>query len=150
MNYVLGFYHDRLSRVLLMRRETAAEAKKDPEKAKQNWQEGLLNALGGKIEPSESPHCAMVREFREEAGIIVPCWRPFCKLLLGEGTVHCFSAMADPAFGSPVVGRMIDGVVDWYQRHTLATRQHPTVDNLNWLIELSLDPRPACAEVIYP
>ena len=37
-------------------------------KTKPPWQNGLLNGIGGKIEPGESPAQAMVREFREETG----------------------------------------------------------------------------------
>ena len=39
------------------------------EKTKPDWQSGLVNGLGGSIEPGETIHEAMVREFREECGV---------------------------------------------------------------------------------
>lgn len=52
---VLGFmFHDFLHSVVLLR------------KTHPDWQAGLLNGVGGKIEPGESPIAAMVREYREE------------------------------------------------------------------------------------
>lgn len=54
--YVNGFLFDpTLSHVVLMR------------KNKPVHQEGLMNGIGGKIEPGETPLQAMAREFREEA-----------------------------------------------------------------------------------
>ena len=54
--YVNGFLFDpTLSLVVLMR------------KNKPVHQEGLMNGIGGKIEPGETPLQAMVREFKEEA-----------------------------------------------------------------------------------
>ena len=39
------------------------------EKSKPDWQNGLVNGLGGSIEPGETMHEAMVREFYEECGL---------------------------------------------------------------------------------
>lgn len=55
MNYVAGFMFDG-EKVALIR-------KNRPE-----WQAGLLNGIGGKIEEGERPLEAMRREFREETG----------------------------------------------------------------------------------
>jgi 8-oxo-dGTP diphosphatase len=38
-------------------------------KRRPQWQAGLLNGLGGHVEPGESDVEAMVREFREECGV---------------------------------------------------------------------------------
>lgn len=61
MRYVLGFVfnHD-LSSVLLLR------------KGHPDWQAGKLNGIGGQVEGLESICQAMVREAREEIGLI-PC-----------------------------------------------------------------------------
>lgn len=44
------------------------------EKAPGTPNAGKLNGLGGRIEPNESTHECMVREFQEEAGLLVPEW----------------------------------------------------------------------------
>ena len=57
MDYVAGFcFSECGGRVALIR------------KLKPEWQRGLLNGIGGKMEPGESLHSAMVREFEEETG----------------------------------------------------------------------------------
>ena len=56
--YVVGFAFDhKLEGVLLC------------QKNRPEWQAGKLNGLGGKIENGESPIEAMIREFKEEAGL---------------------------------------------------------------------------------
>ena len=49
-------------------------------KLKPEWQRGLLNGIGGKIEPGEDSREAMVREFEEETGARVDAWRSFAWL----------------------------------------------------------------------
>ena len=56
--YVCGFAVFGGSRLLLIR------------KARPAWQKRFLNGVGGHIEEGETIHEAMVREFREETGII--------------------------------------------------------------------------------
>lgn len=59
--YCLGFvFAADGSRVLLI------------EKRRPAWQAGLMNGIGGKVEPNETPQEAMVRECQEEAGLNVP------------------------------------------------------------------------------
>ena len=43
-------------------------------KAKPAWQAGKLNGAGGKVEPGETAHQAMAREFDEEAGVQILQW----------------------------------------------------------------------------
>lgn len=88
MNYVCGFAfpHAAPDFVWLIR-------KKKPE-----WQAGKLNGISGKIEGRESAVEAMVREFKEEAGLFIPADRWFRFSILdamtpnGEivGRVHFF------------------------------------------------------------
>jgi len=67
---VLGFYFDiSFEKVLLIK------------KNKPKWQRGKLNGIGGKIEQEESPISAMVREFKEEAGIVEYCWNECFKII---------------------------------------------------------------------
>lgn len=81
---VLGFaFYDgpeRMNRVLLLR-------KKKPEEHK-----GLLNGFGGKVEDNETAEQAMVREFKEEAGIttISRQWKLFAVIQHASHHVLCY------------------------------------------------------------
>ena len=57
--YCLGFMFDQEFRSVLLIR-----------KARPAWQRGRLNGVGGHLDPGESALEAMVREFREEAGLV--------------------------------------------------------------------------------
>src|SRR3990167_7633449 len=78
--YVAGFLRDDCGDVLFVR-------KRQPE-----WQRGLLNGIGGKIENGEAPIAAMQREFLEEVGIDLIDWRHFATLSGGDYEVHFFAA----------------------------------------------------------
>ena len=61
--YVVGLlFSDDLQRVGVLH-------KQHPE-----WQRGMINGPGGKVEPEEHPDDAMVREFAEETGVTVQPW----------------------------------------------------------------------------
>lgn len=83
--YVAGFLFDvSLMNVALIRKEKPA------------WQRGLLNGIGGKIEPGETADVAMRREFYEEAGMDLETWRPFATLIGDSWTVHFYYAIGNP------------------------------------------------------
>lgn len=81
--YALGLLFDALGeRVLLLL------------KRRPDWQRGKFNGIGGKIENGEDPHEAMVREAREELGIMTRTgdWRQFAVLTDSRDyAVVCFS-----------------------------------------------------------
>ena len=78
--YVAGFFFEG-DKVALIR------------KARPEWQKGRLNGIGGKIESTESPERAMVREFEEETGArtSITQWWPFAVLTGENFVVHFFS-----------------------------------------------------------
>lgn len=51
-------------------------------KSKPEWQKGLLNGVGGKIDENEAPISAMVREFKEETTIDTRLmdWKNYCTI----------------------------------------------------------------------
>lgn len=66
-NYVVCLlFNDDLSEVCLI------------EKNRPDWQKGLLNGPGGKIEPGETIVEAATREFKEETGVCVTSWAQLC------------------------------------------------------------------------
>lgn len=125
--YVLGFLFssDKKSVVLI-------------KKAKPQWQAGLLNGVGGKIELNETSVQAMVREFQEETTSITAesLWINYADMVGPNWRVYCFYAIdSDLAVASAktntneeVLKLDIDKIKD-YQ----------CVSNLSWLIPLALD-----------
>ena len=122
LDYVAGFYFSGCGeRVALIR-------KLNPE-----WQRGLLNGIGGKVEPGEKLHEAMVREFEEETGARVEDWRSFCTATTEEDRLYFFTARGD-----------LDALYSAEKEEvvTVAVEDIPTLDtipNLRWLIPLALD-----------
>lgn len=82
--YCLGFaFNAAGDRVLLIRKNRPA------------WQAGRLNGIGGKLEPGESALQAMVRECREETGLVIDHWTPFARMSGPDFEVVCFRAITD-------------------------------------------------------
>jgi 8-oxo-dGTP diphosphatase len=127
--YVLGFMLETLSdRVIVIRKQ------------KPLWQRGLLNGVGGKIEPGETPIEAMRREFLEEAGFEHHNWRPVAVL----GTtykVHVFSATCRffPDYvGQPGQVNDIGEPIEIVRASELPMRRD-VIKNLRWLIPLCFE-----------
>lgn len=66
-------------------------------KNRPDWQKGMFNGVGGKIEDTDlSAYYAMSREFLEEAGMDVTTWKKFGKIIVkDEAVVHLFVACGD-------------------------------------------------------
>lgn len=68
------------------------------EKVNPSWQRGFLNGVGGKIEKDESPINAMVREFKEEAGVdtTIETWTQYAKIVQNNSWhVYFFMSVGD-------------------------------------------------------
>ncbi len=64
-------------------------------KNRPEWQAGTWNGVGGHVEPGENPNDAMVREFREETGVLIDNWSLFA-LKTGKGfQVVCYASIND-------------------------------------------------------
>lgn len=108
-------------RVVLMRRTRPA------------WQAGRVNALGGKVEPDESPVDAARREVREEAGVDVAAWEEFLVWDDAQYRLHAVRAVAAEA---EAVRTMEDQEVFLAPVEALPAE---VIENLRWLIPLALD-----------
>lgn len=117
---VVGFYF-RDDEVLLIK------------KRRPPWMQGLYNGPGGHIkEEKETALDAMVREFKEEAGVDVYTarWKHFCRLE-GDGFV-VFFYRADATAIDVEPRTQTDEAVKWCKLNDLP----PVVSNLTWLLEM--------------
>lgn len=124
INYCAGFMIDReRNEVLLIR------------KNRPTFQAGKWNGIGGKLELLESPVKAMVREFREETGIETEpgAWTPTIELC---GEDFCVTYYRTFVSEIPEFQQMTDEVVAVHNLSHLSTL--PTLDNLKWILPLSM------------
>jgi len=123
--YVTGFLFSRdTSKIVLIK------------KINPQWQKDLFNGVGGKIEVGELSIDAMVREFEEEAGVVIAQeqWRCYVKI----HRPHCYDldvyfAYSDLAFEARTIERE---QIQLFDTHRLPKNIIP---NLQWLIPMALD-----------
>lgn len=133
VRYVAGFAFDDSNRVLLVR-------KKVP-----NWQSGLLNGVGGKIEGGETPGLAMEREFSEETtvGVVESRWKCFCVESHQDYEVHFFRAQISDGEATRAVDRGCNDVGEelrWFFVNLVGGGSRTqVVGNLQWLIPMAKD-----------
>ena len=136
ISYTCGFLFRRrpnnLFQVLLVR-------KRHPE-----WQSGLMNGIGGRMNPGEAPLHCMMREFAEEAGYLTPHWDCFANERGSGYEVYFFRWWLPEDYGTPRVNDK-DEELEWVDTHPWPPK-YPVVGNLNWLVPLAMDPRPISCE----
>jgi 8-oxo-dGTP diphosphatase len=111
-------------------------------KNRPDWQVGMVNGIGGKIERGESPVKAMCREFMKESGIFTEQreWHHFLTLTDDYGdnaepyVVHFFSMHGDVYSAQKVTDE--EPVVVSVNR---VMDMHTIVPNLKWIIPLAMD-----------
>lgn len=124
--YVLGFLFDEpKSSVVLIR------------KNKPEWQRGLLNGVGGKVEGDEPNWYAMYREFKEETGVddVKLQWEEFANLSGDDWAVVCFKAFNSNVFTN--VKTNTDEEIVKIQLDSI--QNYNVISNLKWLIHVALD-----------
>lgn len=127
--YAVGFLHTD---------DVVALIRKD----RPEWQAGFLNGIGGKLEPGEQPHDAMVREFKEEAGRFVGPWWHFLTLEGTTARVHCFAIYDEHEkhiWKLETQPGETEEVEIWQMRDLNSfNEKSSTVPNLEWIIPLML------------
>lgn len=114
------------------------------------WQAGLLNGIGGKVEPEDgSLEAAMVREFREESGIasFVTDWHRFALVVSKRSRVHFFRAdLGDVPMPTELPSLRgkddTDEPCSWHPLNTLTLPPMPelVIPSLRFLIPLAEQP----------
>jgi 8-oxo-dGTP diphosphatase len=131
MEYVAGFLFSK------DRSKLAMVIKNRPK-----WQEGLFNAIGGKIELGELPINAMTREFFEETGVMITEneWIKHTEIRGNFGVVHFYKCFDDKVFN---VKTMEDEVIQLIDPYHIPNN---TIANIRWLVPLALDTHTATPE----
>jgi len=126
-NYVAGFlFRDNQTQVALVCKQKPA------------WQHGKLNAIGGKVEPGETEYAAMVREFKEEAGMEITDWTPVAILSCGDATIHFFRSFAGNSVELPSVSDTGESLW-WVGAERFCESVFPCIPNLKWLVPMAAD-----------
>lgn len=108
------------------------------------WQAGLLNGVGGKVEPGEEFETAMRREFIEETGVAVGEWDLMCTVTWANDTARVDDEAATVAFfravwtGPEPLDQVVRSFTD--ERVEVHSLRHPRTDvipNLRWLLPLA-------------
>jgi len=122
--YVLGFLFEQdLSSVVLIQKQKPA------------WQAFCRNGVGGEIKPDESELEAMVREFNEEAGVIIDRdkWTLFCEMGGRGWVVYCFACRDSAAVLR--VRTMTEEQI--FVTNSKTFDGEPYIANLEWLVPLA-------------
>lgn len=113
------------------------------EKIKPTWQAGLLNGVGGVIDPDETPSAAIEREFCEETGLPPGTleWRHFCteKEPFGAYVYFYTAHLMDRRRHPWPVHNDVGEHLRWLHHHEILTGKWRTLGNLSWLLPLALD-----------
>lgn len=123
--YTVGFIFDKELEKVLLVHKTAPE-----------WQVGLINGVGGKMEEGESGIDCIVREIKEETNLDVE-----------KDSVHFVGALTEPLAYVEVFGYIYEGElfeayvfekekIEWFAVKDLPKNM---ITNLNWLIPLTLE-----------
>lgn len=126
IDYVVGLaFSDDKSHVVTIR------------KLRPNWQAGMLNGIGGKIESGETPHEAMVREFKEETGCYTDSkeWRYFALIEGKQWRVYFFTTTV-PWHS---ISTQEEEVVGWTYVNSIISRSFKCCDQLYWILPMARD-----------
>lgn len=105
------------------------------------WQAGLLNGVGGKVEPGESFGDAALREFREETGVNLENQKvyPFLKMVDEDMELVAFTTNIDSRELFESAKSTTDEQVVVVRDAERMIFPQPRVPNLKWIIPLAID-----------
>lgn len=61
-------------------------------KDRPDWQAGMFNGIGGKVERGEYPRAAMMRECKEESGLYIDKWHNFARMEGPDFSIQFYSS----------------------------------------------------------
>lgn len=129
VNYVLGFaFNEDLTKVALI------------EKTKPEWQAGLLNGIGGKIEKYDVYTVdAMIREFKEECGIdsTYNDWQGNGYIM--QGSDWQVWVYYTNTLDISKVETLTEEKVGVYDVNHILINRHLSISNIPWIISSFLD-----------
>lgn len=109
-------------------------------KSRPEWQRGLLNGVGGKIEEWETPADAMHREFCEETGYAVGGWQRFCTLSGRDFKVYFYFLHDDPEALYATTQSTHDETIEvHFVAKVLADDWYKCIPHVRWLIPMALE-----------
>lgn len=108
------------------------------EKNRGGWQQGLLNGIGGHVEPGEDALACQIREFYEETGVRELEWFHFATMTFPSAHISCYTVMRPHLLD---LFSKTDEQVKIILTSDLAGMCMKTqvVPNLKWLVPLSVD-----------
>jgi len=128
--FVLGLcFNEKRDEVLLMRKNRPA------------WCAGQFAAVGGKVEPNEIHANAMIREFKEEAGVDTSRedWNGYFMELVDDQ--YRYRMLFYRAFSNRIFREAKQMETETLHRFPITLLPHiPLIDSLRWIIPLALDP----------
>lgn len=109
-------------------------------KNRPSWQKGLLNGVGGHCIENEIARDAMIREFKEETGVLIGNWTCFAVGINTEDTVEvlfykAFNKEYENVKSVTDEELYIIDVNDFIRN----AENFPSIFNIRWLIQLALD-----------
>lgn len=124
--YVVGFLFDKSIELVVL-----------IEKQKPEWQKNKWNGVGGKIETEETPLQAMVREFKEEAGLEINDWRQYCIICGNNFEIYIFYSIVE-AEHLMRVRTMTDENIGVWSLARVNIWNFPLLPDMRWILPMAI------------